>query len=145
MKNLANCTPREFFAQSVKIKRSVEEWLDVTKIMDLRKTKPVNLIKVECLSGEARVKAIEENKRLWKEQSKKNLSLLFDRMLEENAEKTIEVMALCCFVEPADVDNHTMSEFFKAIGELISDEGVLSFFISLVQLGQTDIGIVPKQ
>ena len=145
MKNLANCTPREFFAQSVKIKKSVEEWLDVTKIMDLRKTKPANLIKVDGLSGEAKAKAIEENKRLWKEQSKKNLSILFDRMLEENAEKTIEVMALCCFVDPADIDNHTMSEYLKAIGELISDEGVLSFFISLVQLGQTNIGIVPKQ
>lgn len=145
MKNLANCTPREFFAQSVKIKKSVEEWLDVTKIMDLRKIKPANLIKVDGLSGEAKVKAIEENKRLWKEQSKKSLSILFDRMLDENAEKTIEVMALCCFVDPADIDNHTMSEYFKAIGELISDEGVLSFFISLVQLGQTNIGIVPKQ
>lgn len=145
MKNLANCTPREFFAQSVKIKRSVEEWLDVTKIMDLRKTKPANLIKIEGLSDEAKAKAIEENKRLWKEQSKKNLSMLFDKMLDENAEKTIEVMALCCFVEPADIDNHTMSEFLKSIGELMSDEGVISFFISLVQLGQTDIGIVPKQ
>lgn len=145
MKNLANCTPREFFAQSVKIKRSVEEWLDVTKIMDLRKTKPANLIKVEGLSDEAKAKAIEENNRLWKEQSKKNLSMLFDRMFEENAEKTIEVMALCCFVDPADIDNHTMSEFLKSIGELMSDEGVISFFISLVQLGQTDIGIVPKQ
>lgn len=145
MKNLANCTPREFFAQSVKIKKSVEEWLDVTKIMDLRKTKPANLIKIEGLSDEAKAKAIEENKRLWKEQSKKNLSMLFDKMLDENAEKTIEVMALCCFVEPADIDNHTMSEFLKSIGELMSDEGVISFFISLVQLGQTDIGIVPKQ
>ena len=145
MKNLANCTPREFFAQSVKIKRSVEEWLDVTNLMDLRKTKPANLIKLDGLSGDEKAKAIEENKRLWKEQTKKNLSTLFDKMLDENAEKTIEVMALCCFVDPADIDNHTMSEFFKAIGELISDEGVTSFFISLVQLGQTDIGIVPKQ
>jgi len=145
MKNLANCTPREFFAQSVKIKRSVEEWLDVTNLMDLRKTKPANLIKLDGLSGDEKAKAIEENKRLWKEQTKKNLSTLFDKMLDENAEKTIEVMALCCFVDPADVDNHTMSEFLKSIGELISDEGVLSFFISLVQLGQTDIGIVPKQ
>ena len=49
MKNLANCTPREFFAQSVKIKRSVEEWLDVTNLMDLRKTKPANLIKLDGL------------------------------------------------------------------------------------------------
>jgi len=145
MKNLANCTPREFFAQSVKIKKSVEEWLDVTDIMELRKTKPENLINLDGLTGEERQKAIETNKKLWKAQSKKNLSTLFDKMLDENAEKTIEVMALCCFVDPADIDNHTMSEFLKAIGELMSDEGVISFFISLVQLGQTDIGIVPKQ
>lgn len=145
MKNLANCKPSEFLAQTFRIKKSVQEWLDVTEIMEIRKNMPTNLIKLDNLSGDARETAIAENKKLMEKQVKKNLGDMLDKMLEENAEKTLEVLALCCFVEPEDVDNHPMSEYLESIGELISDKGVLSFFISLVQLAQTNMGIASKQ
>lgn len=145
MKNLANCKPSEFLAQTFRIKNSVQEWLDLTEIMQIRKNMPSNLIKLDNLSGEDREKAIAENKKLMEKQIKKNLGDMLDKMLKENAEKTLEVLALCCFVEPEEVDNHPMSEYLESIGELISDKGVLSFFTSLVQLAQTNIGIASKQ
>lgn len=145
MKNLANCKPSEFLAQTFKIKNSLQEWLDVTKLMEIRKNKPQGLITLDGLSGEERENAIKENKKKAQEQLKKNLADILDKMLNENAEKTLEVLALCCFVDPADVDNYPMSDYLDSLGELISDKGVLNFFSSLVQLGQTNIGIVPKQ
>lgn len=145
MKNLANCKPSEFLAQSFRIKKSVQEWLDVTDIMQIRKNMPSNLIRLDNLSGEAREKAIAENKEMMKKQINKNLGDMLDKMLCENAEKTLEVLALCCFVEPEDVDNHPMSEYLESIGDLMSDKGVLSFFTSLVQLAQTNSGIASKQ
>jgi len=145
MKNLANCKPSEFLAQTFKIKKSLQEWLDVTKLMEIRKNKPQGLINLDGLTGEERENAIKENKKKAQEQLKKNLADILDKMLNENAEKTLEVLALCCFVDPADVDNYPMSDYLDSLGELISDKGVLNFFSSLVQLGQTNIGIVPKQ
>jgi len=145
MKNLANCKPSEFLAQTFKIKKSLQEWLDVTKLMEIRKNKPQGLITLDGLSGEERENAIKENKKKVQEQQKKNLADILDKMLNENAEKTLEVLALCCFVDPADVDNYPMSEYLDSLGELISDKGVLNFFSSLVQLAQKDTGIVPKQ
>jgi len=145
MKNLANCKPSEFLAQTFRIKKSLQDWLDVTQLMKIRKAKPEKLIKLEGLDEEERKKAIEVNKKLTREQMNKNLNEILNKMLNENAEKTLEIMALCCFIEPEDVDNYPMSDYLEALGELMSDKGVLSFFSSLIQLGQTDIGIVSKQ
>lgn len=144
MKNLANCTPREFLAQTFKIKKSVKEWLDVNDIMTIRKRKP-ELVNTKGLSDDEYEKALQENKLRIQAQSRKNVNDILDKMLDKNAEKTLELLALCCFVEPEDVDNHTMSEYLECLGELISDRGVISFFTSLAQLEQTNSGIVSKQ
>ena len=144
MKNLANCTPREFLAQTFKIKKSVKEWLDVNDIMTIRKRKP-ELVNINGLPDDEREKALLENKLRIQAQSRKNVNDILDKMLDKNAEKTLEVLALCCFVEPEDVDNHPMSEYLECLGELISDKGVISFFTSLAQLEQTNSGIVSKQ
>ena len=40
MKNLANCKPSEFLVQTNKIRKSVEKWLTVTDIMNIRRTQP---------------------------------------------------------------------------------------------------------
>ena len=144
MKNLANCTPREFLAQTFKIKKSVKEWLDVNDIMTIRKRKP-ELVNINGLPDDEREKALLENKLRIQAQSRKNVNDILDKMLDKNAEKTLEVLALCCFVEPEDVDNHPMSEYLECLGELISDKGVISFFTSSAQLEQTNSGIVSKQ
>ena len=144
MKNLANCKPSEFLAQTYKIKKSVKEWLDVTEILKIRQNKPV-VKSLEGLSDEEKAQVKAEKKKAVSDQMMKNMDLILDRMLDENAEKTLEVLALCCFVEPKDVDKYPMSEYLKCLSDLIADESVMSFFTSLAQLGMKNMANVPVQ
>lgn len=129
MKNLANCTPREFLVQTNKIRKSVAEWLTLTKIKEIRKNLPE--IKADATD--------EERRKATNEQVKKNLMAILDSVLEEHPDETAELLGLLCFVEPEDIDNHKMSEFLGQFSEIISCEEVLSFFISLAQLGNKGI------
>lgn len=144
MKNLANCTPREFLKQTFRIKKCAAKWLAETDILNIRKNIP-DLIPTTNLTGDAKEKAIAENKKLMSKQLVKNFMDMLDKILDENADDTVELLALCCFIEPEDADNHTMSEYLESIGELLSDNGVISFFTSLAQLDQTDTKIVSKR
>lgn len=134
-KNLANCKPSEFLAQTIKIRRHAAEWLDATKIFEIRKTVP----KIsENASPEKRRKAIEA-------QAKKNLGRMFDAVFEENAEKTLELLALMCFVEPEKVDDYPVREYLRNFYELLNCPEVLSFFTSLVQLvNKSSFGIAKQ-
>lgn len=143
MKNLANCKPSEFLAQTFKIKKSVKEWIDVTEILKIRQNKP-ELIPLDGLDDKEKEEAIKANNKATSEQMKENISAVLDKMLDENAEKTLEVLALCCFVEPEHVDDYPMSEYLKNITELFNDESVMSFFTSLAQLGMKSTANVSK-
>ena len=129
MKNLSNCKPSEFLAQTIKIKNLVRDWLDATKIMDIRK----NFSQVDKnLTAEERTNAIVN-------QALSNWSDMLDRMFIDNAEKTLALIALVNFVEPERVDDYEMGDYLQSIGELLSDSRVLSFFTSLVRLNQQNI------
>lgn len=129
MKNLANCKPTEFLKQTNRIRKVAEEWLDLTGILDIRKNKPV------FPEG-----ATEEEKlELAKKQVKKNLSDMLTKILDEYPEGTLKLLALLCFIEPEDADNHEVCEYLDSFAELISNESVLRFFVSLMRLGQTNI------
>ena len=78
----------------------------------------------------------EERQDAIQKQIKENLSKMFDAMLESHAKETLELLALLCFVEPENVDDHPMSEYIEALNELLNDKAVLGFFTSLVRLGQ---------
>ena len=129
MKNLANCKPSEFLLQTNKIRKSVAKWLTVTDIHEIRKRVPKYTDDMDA----------EKRAEVRNAQMQSNLSAILDAALEEHPMETLEVMALACFIEPEDADNHPMSEYLKAIGELIADESVLSFFTSLVSLGNNGI------
>ena len=129
MKNLATCKPSEFLVQTNKIRKSVEKWLTVTEILKIRQRLPKYSDDMDA-SQRAEVRSA---------QMRANLSAIFDAVLEEHPEETLEIMALACFIDPADADDHPMSEYLKSIGELISDESVLSFFTSLARLGNNGI------
>lgn len=138
MKNLANCEPKEFLTQTFKIKKAAERWLKDIGFSEIRRTLP-ELIDIKNLTGEEREKAIAENKERIRKQSFQNLMTILDKAMDENVDETVEVLALACFVDPKDAGKYTMSEYLKAIGELISDEGVISFFTSAAQLAQMNI------
>lgn len=129
MKNLANCKPTEFLVQTNKIRKSVEKWLTLTGIPDIRKNVP------PLKEGQTK----EERKAELEKQAKENLSKIFDAILEEHPQETVELMGLMCFVEPEDVDNHPMSFYLESVAEIMNDEAVLGFFTSLVNLGQKGI------
>ena len=134
MKNLANCKPSEFLAQSNKIRKAVLEWLTLTDILNIRQQKPKFEIDMTA----------EERERLTAEQVQKNLNEMLDQILEEHAEETLNVLALMCFVDPKDVDEHPMDEYIEAFNELISNQTVINFFVSLARLGQTNTSGVRK-
>ena len=129
MKNLSNCKPSEFLAQTIKIKNLVRDWLDATKIMDIRK----NFSQVgKNLTAEERTNPIVN-------QALSNWSDMLDRMFIDNAEKTLALIALVNFIEPEHVDDYEMGDYLQSISELLSDSRVLSFFTSLVRLNQQNI------
>lgn len=129
MKNLANCKPSEFLVQTNKIRKSVAKWLTVTEIHEIRKRVPTYKDDMDA----------DERAQVRNEQMRANLSAIFDAVLEEHPAETLEVMALMCFIEPEEVDDYPMSAYLQSFSELIADESVLSFFISLASLANNGI------
>lgn len=131
MKNLATCTPTEFVQQTVKIRHVLEKWLTLTDIKTIRKRVPTL---TEDMSVEQKKEAIQA-------QVRKNVMSIFDAVLELHPAETLELLALMCFVEPKDVDTHTMGEYLCALMDMVEDEAVMRFFSLSSRLGQ--MGILP--
>jgi len=129
MKNLANCTPREFMAQTVKIKKYASEWMKKTNISNIRKMEP------ELNDG----MTAAEKKAAWNEQANKNLSAIFDELAEKHPEETLNLLAMLCFVEPENIDDNPMSDYISSLNEMLGSEAVMGFFISLVKLARSGI------
>lgn len=126
LKTLANCSPREFLAQTNKIRKVAADWLDKTRILEIRKTQP------EITDGMTEEESIEARR----QQAKKNIMKMLDAMLDEYPDETANILGLVCFIEPEELDNYKMSDILKAATELISNPDVIDFFISLARLGR---------
>lgn len=135
MKNLANCKPSEFLKQTNRIRKSVEKWLKITDVMNIRKKMPEGMpeVKSDMSKDEARA-VLEKRQMMMAEQSQRNLKDMLDAMLDEHPDETLEVLALCCFVEPKDVDSYSVSEYLSSINELLADSNVRDFFTFLMSL-----------
>lgn len=125
-KTLASCNPHEFVAQTVKIRKAVERWIDATEIMSIRKLIPKT----------DKNASAEEKRAATEEAVKRNFSMMFDNIMEKHPEETIELLALCSFVDPCDVDKYQMRDFMGVFNDLVNDAEVIGFFTSLLQLGQ---------
>lgn len=144
MKTLASCKPSEFLRQTNRIKRSAEKWVKTTRIMELRADAP-ELEKVpEDAPLDEREAITKRNEELIRSKGLENFSKMFDSVFEDHPEETLELLALCCFVEPKDVDDYPVSEYLKAFTSLLNDEAVIGFFTSLVSLAQTNISLALK-
>lgn len=139
MKNLANCKPSEFLKQTNRIKKSLEKWMTDVDLKKIRNQIPELTVVPENASDIEKRRIFDENKKKVKEQGYKNLSQIIDAAFEDHPDETLEVLALLCFIEPQDVDNHPMGEYLTALSELITDEAVINFFISFSRLGQSGI------
>lgn len=135
MKNLANCKPSEFLKQTNRIRKSVEKWLKITDVMNIRKKMPEGMpeVKSDMSKDEARA-VLEKRQMMMAEQSQRNLKDMLDAMLDEHPDETLEVLALCCFVEPEDVDSYSVSEYLSSINELLTDSNVRDFFTFVMSL-----------
>jgi hypothetical protein len=124
MKTLANCTPVEFLKQTNKIRHSVGDLFEKAGIQAIRKRKPE-------FTGE---ETAEEKKELLRKQAFENTSAILDALMEENAEKTAEVLAMMCFVEPEEMDNYAGVDFVKPAIELFANKAVTDFLLQLAKL-----------
>lgn len=139
MKNLANCKPTEFFAQTNKIRKAVQKWITVTNLMEIRRRVP----KIETQRGEvtkeALAESIEQRKTAFAEQALKNTFDILEQALEVHPQETMAIIALVCFVDPEDIDNYQVSDYLDSIAELITNRSVVNFFYSLGALGKPNI------
>lgn len=135
MKNLVNCTPSEFLKQTNRIRKSVEKWLKVTDIMAIRKRMPEGMpeVKSDMSKDEARA-VLEKRKSMLAEQSQRNLKAMLDAMLDEHPDETLEILALCSFIEPEDIDNYTITTLVHTFNEILQDKDVMDFFTLLTSL-----------
>ena len=134
MKNLATCKPSEFVAQTAKIKTAVANWLDAIDLMKIRAIQPKYEVLPIDATPEQRAEIIKKNAEIQKKQTMQNLSKILDNMLAEHPQETLEVLALCCFVEPEHVDDYTIDEYMNCIMEMMQNKSVMNFFSLLAQM-----------
>ena len=136
MKNLANCKPSEFLKQTNRIRKSVEKWLRLTDIMSIRKRVPTGMPEITAdLSDDEKEAVTKKRKEMIFEKAQENLSAILDACLDEHPDETLEVLALCCFIEPENVDDYPMTDYLAAALDMIEDETVNRFFTLLMRLG----------
>ena len=134
MKNLATCKPSEFVAQTAKIKEAVANWMDAIDLMKIRATQPQYEVLPIDSTPEQRAEIIKKNAEIQKKQTMENLSKILDKMLIEHPKETLDVLALCCFVEPEHVDDYTIDEYMNCIMEMMQNKSVMNFFSLLAQV-----------
>lgn len=144
LKTLATCKPSEFLRQTNRIKKSAEKWLTDTDIINIRKRMPVLEMVPQNGTEEERNAVFNRNKAKAQEQAKANISAMLDAILDDHPDETLELLALCCFVEPENVDDYTVGEYLTAFNSLINDKAVLDFFTSLASLAQMNTSKASK-
>lgn len=133
MKNLANCTPSEFIKQTVRLKDAVPKWINATQILKIRSIKPKLIAVPKGATKEEKAEIEKENADILNKQVISNLSKMIDNMFVECPQETLEVLALSCFVEPDEVDDHTIDEYLCCIEEMLQAKSVVNFFSLLAQ------------
>lgn len=122
MKTIANCTTIEFLKQANKIRHEVEKFLDVTGIMEIRKTAPVF----------NDTDTPEEKKEKLTKQAKENLNQILDECLEKHAEETVKIIGLACFKTQEEAEQMPVNELFNVAFELINSERVIDIFTKIM-------------
>lgn len=138
-KNLANCTPDEFLDQSFLIMDAAEKFMKVNDILGIRGRKVEGLQEIPKDNEEEADRIRRENAKKITAQRIENVKDLLTSMMHTHKSETLELLALSCFIDPAEVNNYTMAYLLRNVGEIISDQDMLAFFTSAAQLEQTGI------
>ena len=134
MKNLATCKPTEFVAQTAKIKDAIADWMELIDFVGIRAKKPPYIMIPEDATDEEKKEINEKNVTIRKKQALKNVRELLDNMLAKHPKETLNVMALCCFIEPEHVDDYGIDEYFNCIMDMMESPCVMRFFKLLAHL-----------
>lgn len=124
MKTLANCSLREFLAQTNKIRKEAAEFLELTKISKIRQHVPI-------FTGN---ETEEEKEKMFREQGRKNFSEILDSCLEKNADATIKMVGLMCFKTFEEAEQMEGVDFIAVAAELFGNKKIVDFFGTLLEL-----------
>ena len=139
-KNLVTCKPTEFLKQTSRIRKAAEKWMKAIGVMDIRKRKAEGLREItKDMDPEDVAAARLENARKIADQSRRTLLDIVTAAMDDYPSETLEILALACFVEPENIDDHRVSFYLANLADILADPDVLSFFTSLAQLEQTGI------
>lgn len=141
IKTLANCTDIEGLRQTNRIRHAVQDWMEIIKFAEKRKVKPDLVSIPENADSETREQLEKENRERALKQGRANMSAILDAMLEEYPEETAKIIRLCCFVDPDD-NTKPILYYLAAFTEMFSDEVVVNFFMSLVNMVKV-FGLTP--
>ena len=126
VKTIATLKGPEFLRACNRVRYAVEKFAKETNVMDLRKVMPVI---TEDMDDEQRMDAIRE-------QSKKNISAMLDRVLEEKPEATYDL--LCALMANDTGEELDGVDLITAAMEILSNKKVLDFLLQLARSVQTD-------
>ena len=125
MKTIANLNGVEFLRAINRTRHAAEKLMKVTDVLSIWKKMP-------AFKGD---ETPEQRHEMAREQIKKNLNDILDRLLDTHAEETFEcIMALC--VRDEGEPEPDGIELVMAAFNLISDKRVLDF---LLQLGKSGL------
>lgn len=125
-KTLANCKLSEFTRQANKIRHAVTEYYKTLNITGIR-----DRIAVEYKDADEKGKQALSNR---------FVSEILDVMLEENAEKTVEIIGMAAFLTYEEAELLEPDEGIDIVLECVGSDRVMNFFTRLVNLGQTSSG-----
>ena len=127
-KTLANCTTIEFLRQANKIRKAVSGYFDDCGFRDILARKP------EFPMGAT----AEEMEKIARAHRRAQIDEILDICLETNAEKTVEIIGLMCFMTKEEAENTKVNLLLSFALELISSEEVVDFFSKMVRSGMID-------
>ena len=139
MKSLANCKPTEFLKQTSKIRKAVQKFLDITDVVKIYQRKAKLTPFRDDMTDEEKADLFAENRKVVEAQVRDNLNAILEEIMDKHPEETLTILALCCFVEPKNIDDHTVDEYLESFTELINNRAVMNFFTSLMRLEQMNI------
>jgi hypothetical protein len=128
-KTLANCSLIEFLRQANKIRKDVAGYFDDCGFVEILARKP------EFPMGAT----AEEMEKIARAHRRAQIDEILDICLETNAEKTVEIIGLMCFMTKEEAMETKVNIMLGLALELISSEEVVDFFSKMVRSGLIDM------
>ena len=124
-KTLANCTTIEFLRQANKIRKAVGNYYDECDFKSILGRKPDFPFN----------STVEQKEEIARKFRRDQLDEILDICLDANAEKTVEIIGLMCFMTKEEAENTKANILLGLALELISSQEVVDFFSKMVQSG----------